>query len=293
MLLDFMNHQFISGNKLRKLEFHLDRFFQSGKQKIVSIGGYYSNHLTALAWVTEQLGIPSVGIINGNQPPFLGATLKFLLEHQMELRFVPKSEFKSTYEKMSVADYPDADSYFVPLGGRDVSGLFGFEKLVNNINNSISIHFDEWWISYGSGTSASAIAHYTQPSQRVFAQGAVKDSFEFLNFDQHKVVMPPDKILSQPDTVFGGIGKFNLDLLSTITEFRSKTGIPLDPIYTGKLVYYFKKKLEENLIGNNKNYLLIHTGGLQGIEGFNEMRKTNLSMEIEMSLLEPLIMAEV
>ncbi len=292
MFLDFMNHQFVSGNKLRKLQFHLNRFLHSGKSKIVSVGGYFSNHLTALAWITCQMKIPSLGIINGNQPPFFGASLRFLHEHNMELRFVSKAEFKSSYGKMTTNEFPDPDSYFIPLGGRDTSGLLGFEEMVSNINDVEHICIDEWWVCYGSGTSASAIVHYIQPHQKVFAQGAVNESFKLFNLDQN-VIELSNRVYSQPDTVFGGVGKFNEELISTINDFNTKTGIPLDPIYTGKLVYYFKKYIKENLNKKNKSYLLIHSGGLQGIEGFNEMKKTSLSTKIDNKLLDPLVVAKV
>lgn len=292
MLLDFMNHLFLSGNKLRKLEYHLNSFFQSGKRKIVSIGGYYSNHLTALAWVTGQLKIPSVGIINGHQPGYLGSSLRFLIEHDMELNFVSKSEFKSKYEKMAVGQYPDTDSYFIPLGGRDISGMFGFERLISRINSLRYPEFDEWWICYGSGTSASAIAHYIEPHQTVFAQGAVADTFELLHLSESNGDIIKN-VRSNPDIYFGGIGKYNENLITLIDSFRKYTGIPLDPIYTGKLVYYFQKYLEENLIDETKTYLLIHTGGLQGIEGFNELHKTRLSLESDPNKFEKLIVAEV
>jgi 1-aminocyclopropane-1-carboxylate deaminase len=43
--------------------------------------------------------------------------------------------------------------------------------------------------------------------------------------------------------------------------------LPLDPVYTGKLVMAFEKAWAQGELDENKRYLLIHTGGLQGRRG--------------------------
>jgi 1-aminocyclopropane-1-carboxylate deaminase len=64
-----------------------------------------------------------------------------------------------------------------------------------------------------------------------------------------------------------------------MNEFKEKTGISLDPIYTGKMVFGIIDMIKKNLIDKNSKILVIHTGGLQGIKGVNEkLRRQNLPL---------------
>ena len=53
-----------------------------------------------------------------------------------------------------------------------------------------------------------------------------------------------------------------------MTAFTTKTGIPLDPVYTGKLLYALADKMLKGMINEKENVLAIHTGGLQGLAGY-------------------------
>jgi 1-aminocyclopropane-1-carboxylate deaminase len=54
-----------------------------------------------------------------------------------------------------------------------------------------------------------------------------------------------------------------------MNSFFKQTGIPLDPIYTGKMVYGVIDLIAKNYFPLSSKILMIHTGGLQGIEGMN------------------------
>ncbi|RZL12214.1 MAG: pyridoxal-phosphate dependent enzyme, partial [Pedobacter sp.] len=66
---------------------------------------------------------------------------------------------------------------------------------------------------------------------------------------------------------FGGYAKTTKELISFIKDFSSKTGILIDPIYTGKLFYAINDLLEKKQISKDARILAIHTGGLFGILG--------------------------
>jgi 1-aminocyclopropane-1-carboxylate deaminase len=65
---------------------------------------------------------------------------------------------------------------------------------------------------------------------------------------------------------FWRLCKVNEDLIAFINQFYITTQIPLDPIYTGKMVYGVLD-LANNYFPSHSKILLIHTGGLQGIQG--------------------------
>ena len=72
---------------------------------------------------------------------------------------------------------------------------------------------------------------------------------------------------------FGGFGKFNNELILFINSFKKKYKIPLDPIYTGKVLFGIFTLIKNHNWIWGKNILFIHTGGLQGIDGFNFLQE--------------------
>ena len=75
------------------------------------------------------------------------------------------------------------------------------------------------------------------------------------------------------DYHFGGYAKTNDDLIEFINNFKSKHNVPLDPIYTGKMVFGIYDLIEKGYFPKGSKILAIHTGGLQGIEGMNQKLK--------------------
>ena len=72
---------------------------------------------------------------------------------------------------------------------------------------------------------------------------------------------------------FGGYGKISEELIQFMNSFFSKTEIPIDPIYTGKMVFGVIDLIHKGYFAENSQILVIHTGGLQGIEGMNQKLK--------------------
>ena len=73
------------------------------------------------------------------------------------------------------------------------------------------------------------------------------------------------------DYHFGGYGKYTDELIHFINRFKKITQIPLDPIYTGKMMYGVVDMIKNKLFPAGSKILIVHTGGLQGIDGFNEL----------------------
>src|SRR5699024_9415966 len=75
---------------------------------------------------------------------------------------------------------------------------------------------------------------------------------------------------------FGGYGKYKPELIDFIHYFKKITGIPLDPIYTGKMMFGILDMIKRDMIPEGSQILALHTGGLQGIRGFNLRNGTDL-----------------
>ncbi len=72
------------------------------------------------------------------------------------------------------------------------------------------------------------------------------------------------------DYHFGGYAKYSWDLIAFINDFKGTHGIPLDPVYTGKMMFGVFDLIKNDFFPPGSKIMAIHTGGLQGIRGFNE-----------------------
>ena len=77
------------------------------------------------------------------------------------------------------------------------------------------------------------------------------------------------------DYHFGGYAKKNNDLIEFLKSFYKEYNLKLDPIYTGKAMFGLLDLIKKGQIKNQK-ILFIHTGGLQGINGFEDRYKLSL-----------------
>ncbi|RZJ28190.1 MAG: hypothetical protein EOO48_10335 [Flavobacterium sp.] len=72
---------------------------------------------------------------------------------------------------------------------------------------------------------------------------------------------------------FGGYAKVSRELVDFINDFYVKTRIPLDPVYTGKLLFGVMDLIAQDYFAPGSKILAIHTGGLQGVKGMNKILK--------------------
>src|SRR3982751_4565092 len=69
-------HPVISGNKWYKLKEYLKDAHTNQKKIILTFGGAWSNHIIATAAASSLSGLKSIGVIRGEEPRTLSATLK-------------------------------------------------------------------------------------------------------------------------------------------------------------------------------------------------------------------------
>ena len=135
------------------------------------------------------------------------------------------------------------------------------------------IDFTHVCCSVGTGGTISGIINSSSESQKILGFSSLKGDFlseQISNFANK------NNWLLNTDYHFGGYGKVNEELIAFINEFHKNTNVPLDPIYTGKMVYGVYDLIKKNYFPNNSKILMIHSGGLQGIKGMNDLlRKKN------------------
>lgn len=148
---DDLIHPVISGNKWRKLKYILDHALTMKSHTIISMGGAYSNHLHALAFIGQQLELKTIGFIRGEKPKILSPTLKDLQNWGMELRFVSRVEYRTLriYKQHSELPGLQEGQYWLPEGGAVELALKGGRELIAEID----LKYDVMCVPCGTGTT--------------------------------------------------------------------------------------------------------------------------------------------
>ena len=260
-------HPFVSGNKFRKLKYNLLQAKAENQSTLLTFGGAYSNHIAAVAYAGKENGFQTIGIIRGDE---LGdkiesnPTLKFAQECGMQFEFVSRETYRLKREATFLEQLQQQYGafYLIPEGGTNAFAIQGCEEILTPEDAS----FDFVACSIGTGGTISGLINSVLPHQKVLGFPALKGDFlqdEIRNFVRQ------DNWELITDYHFGGYGKVTNDLIDWINQFYEQTQIPLDPVYTGKMVFGIVDLIAKNYFPENAKILLIHTGGLQGIQGMN------------------------
>ncbi|MBX9889319.1 MAG: pyridoxal-phosphate dependent enzyme [Flavobacteriaceae bacterium] len=261
-------HPIVSGNKFRKLKYNLLEAINQKKDTIVTFGGAFSNHIAAVAYAGQQNGLKTIGVIRGEElkdQNDLNPTLKFAKSCGMQFEFVSREVYRLKNEESFLKHLKDSfgDFYLIPEGGTNSLAVKGCEEILTSQDAS----FDFICCAVGTGGTISGIVNSAKPNQKILGFPALKG--DFLQ-DEIRIFVKNNNWELITKYHFGGYGKVSEDLISFINTFYTTTKIPLDPIYTGKMLYGVLDLIESNYFPAQSKILVIHTGGLQGIKGMNE-----------------------
>ena len=152
---DDLLHPVVSGNKWRKLKYNLVNALATGHDHIISMGGAWSNHLHALAYVGHQLHIKTTALVRGDEEHADSPTLQDLRDWGMQLRFVNRSNYRHLRNYRQHDDPPvdKLNSYWIPEGGASTLALTGIAE----INNEIDADIDNLFVACGTGTTMAGL----------------------------------------------------------------------------------------------------------------------------------------
>ncbi|WP_295094067.1 pyridoxal-phosphate dependent enzyme [uncultured Flavobacterium sp.] len=260
-------HPFVSGNKFRKLKYNLLQAKAENKDILLTFGGAFSNHIAAVAYAGNEYGFKTIGIIRGDElleKIEENPTLKFAQENGMQFEFISREEYRLKSEESFVENLKNkfGDFYLVPEGGTNELAVKGCEEILTDEDSA----YDYVCCAVGTGGTISGLINSSLLNQKILGFPALKG--DFLN-DEIRIFAKKDNWNLISDYHFGGYGKINLELIEFINAFFEKTKVPLDPIYTGKMVFGVIDLIGKKYFPANSKILLIHTGGLQGIDGMN------------------------
>jgi len=264
-------HPFISGNKYRKLKYNLEKAKALGHKTLLSFGGAFSNHIAAVAFAGQEFGFATIGVIRGEElvdKVQTNATLKFAQDCGMQFKFVSRSVYREKHSDIFIESLKEEFEafYVIPEGGTNALAVKGCQEILSEEDKAI----DYVCCAVGTGGTISGLINSAESHQKILGFPALKG--DFLSDNISKFVSQKNWELIS-DFHCGGYAKVNVDLIHFINNFKKEQGIPLDPVYTGKLMFGVYKLIETGYFKKGSKILVIHTGGLQGIAGMNARLK--------------------
>lgn len=259
-------HPQISGNKYWKLFFNINNYLAQNpvKSYIITFGGAFSNHIAAVSAVGNLAGIPALGIIRGEELKDKwreNPTLVFARKNGMNLQFVTREEYRYKEKLTEFLQKEFQNALIIPEGGTNEEAVEGVKMMLNNETKD----FDYLCTAVGTGGTISGISKFCEENQKVIGFKAVMDN----SLEETIGKLTPRKNFNLIDSSIGGYGKIKDENIRFINDFKMNYGIPLEPIYTGKMMQKVLEMVEEGYFPENSKILCFHTGGLQGIEGAN------------------------
>jgi 1-aminocyclopropane-1-carboxylate deaminase len=260
-------HPHISGNKFRKLKYNLLQARSYGFDTLLTFGGAYSNHISATAAAGEAYGLKTVGIIRGEELASQvnsNPTLSFARSRGMELHFISREAYRRKTDSGYINSLHEnfGEFYLVPEGGTNVLAVKGCEEILTHEDSC----FTHIACAAGTGGTVSGLINSALPHQKVIGFPVLKGAG--LSDDICKFAQRGNWELAE-GYHFGGYARVTEELVTFINDFFSQTGIPLDPVYTGKALFGVIDLIHKDYFPKGSRVLFIHTGGLQGIEGMN------------------------
>jgi 1-aminocyclopropane-1-carboxylate deaminase len=264
-------HPFVSGNKFRKLKYNILEAKKQGKTTLLTFGGAFSNHIAAVAFAGKENGFKTIGVIRGdeieskiNENP----TLKFAKNCGMQFEFISREDYQNKNDNnfSNELRLKFDDFYLIPEGGTNELAVKGCSEILSLDDSK----YDFICTSVGTGGTISGIINSSFNHQKILGFTALKGGF--LQKDISKFAVKENWQLIE-EYHFNGYAKVSDELIQFINDFYLETKIPLDPIYTGKMVFGVIDLINKNYFPKKSKILLIHTGGIQGINGMNEKLK--------------------
>lgn len=274
-------HSYISGNKFRKLKYNLTQAQKENKTTLLTFGGAFSNHILAVAAAGKEYGFKTIGIIRGQEMENKVAenpTLQKAQDLGMIFEFVTREMYREKNNPKILVELCNKwdDFYVIPEGGTNDLAVKGCEEILTSGDEK----FDYICCAVGTGGTISGIINCSKSSQQVLGFPALKGNF--LTEDIRKFATKANwELITQYH--FEGYGKVSEELIVFINDFYHKYKIPLDPIYTGKMMFGIMDLIAKNYFPENAKILVIHTGGLQGIAGMNKILKQKKQLEINVN----------
>lgn len=256
-------HPLVSGNKWFKLKENIKDAIATGSRSLLTFGGAYSNHLSATAFAAQAFGLGAVGVVRGlHGKENLTETLKQCEAMGMQLQFVSRNDYaqkeSSSFLTSLRIQYPD--TYIIPEGGDNEAGIKGAGEIADYIPETATYVA----LPVGTGTTFAGIRNSLNSRVNMLGFTAVKGGEYLAGEIREKLHTDDEHWQLITSHHFGGFARYNPELIAFMNEFYKLHKVPLDMVYTAKMMYGIYDMVQRDFFPKGTNIVCIHTGGLQG-----------------------------
>ena len=264
-------HPQISGNKWFKLRPALDQAV-SLKRPLLSFGGAWSNHIHALAWAGHQAGVETVGVIRGEPASASNAMLTDARRWGMQLEFVDRQTYRlrECHRFQQQLSRAHRNALVVPEGGSTAAAVHSVAHIwqLPVLRNR---RVDLLLTAVGSGGTLAGLVAGKPACTQVLGVPVLRAGDEL----KRKVVTLLETAGYGAISGWGmldgahrgGYARLDAELAAMMRRVEYVHALPLDPIYTAKLLMAFHRLLLTGQVMPGSRVVLVHTGGLQGVRG--------------------------
>ncbi|MCB5180151.1 1-aminocyclopropane-1-carboxylate deaminase/D-cysteine desulfhydrase [Streptomyces antimicrobicus] len=239
---DDLVHPQLPGNKWRKLAPNLRVALADGVGRIVTFGGAYSNHLRATAAAGRLLGIPTVGVVRGEELAGrpLNASLARCAADGMRLHFVPRSLYRRKAEPEVLAGLlaqaGAQGAYVVPEGGSNAAAVAGCAELGRELRGAADVVA----VACGTGGTLAGLAAGLGAGQRAVGVPVLEGGFlaaEIRSLQRAAFEAPPANWELAEGYAWGGYARVPQALEAFAADFEQRHQLPVERVYVAKLLH--------------------------------------------------------
>ncbi|MFG3293693.1 1-aminocyclopropane-1-carboxylate deaminase/D-cysteine desulfhydrase [Streptomyces sp. NPDC048179] len=236
---DDLIHPDLVGNKWRKLVPNIEA---AAGRPLLTFGGAYSNHLRATAAAGRLLGLPTVGVVRGDELAGrpLNPSLARCAADGMRLHFVDRSMYRRKAEPETLAGLLRAaaaeDAYVVPEGGSNAAAVRGCRALGEELRGRADVVA----VACGTGGTLAGLAAGLGAGQRVLGVPVLKGDF----LDGEIARLQAEAFGGRRgdwslDERFhcGGYGRTTPELHAFAADFEARHSLAVERLYVAKLLY--------------------------------------------------------
>jgi D-cysteine desulfhydrase len=267
---------YLGGNKVRKNTFILNSLTNI-PDVIITNGGAESNHARVCALMASQLGIDCHLVLHGDrlQSNFLNGNSYFTSASDCKVEYVTADLIASTISRAEkIYSSENKNVLVIPGGGHSIEGAKAYVSAVEELESEPDV------IVFSSGTGATHAGILAGVKKRNWktkvigisvarqsgrAIEAINELYEPLCVSE-SIHYDKSDIIFIDDYIFGGYGKYNKELLAFLKKMVAFTGVPFDPIYTGKALFGMMDLIGKGFISEASTVLFWHTGGLLNLQ---------------------------
>lgn len=267
----------LSGNKVRKLEFHLGGAVEDEADTVITCGALQSNHCRVTALAADRLGMRCVLFLrtpDGRSPDHL--TGNHLLQRLAgaDCHFITPDEYADRDRLMAEAAAELDHAWVIPEGASDALGMQGFVVAMMELGRQLEeagITRAVIWHAAASGGTTAGLVRGSATTEVEIIGVSIGDPAPQLEAEVLELLdeanqrfgnMPrtaPWRIIDR--YAGGGYGVVTREELALQVEATRLTGLIWDPTYTGKALVGLHAEIESHAFAPDTDVVFWHTGG--------------------------------